>query len=789
MEATPRTETSLDFLRSLLRSQSQRVFAAETTELHIRLLSEHIVSVCDALAAVHDALPITEDSPVGDFVLRYEWPLELRDYIVLLRNIGINHIKGRQLKPEQLSSLRSASAKVVEGAATDVLSYVSERVDAVTADPKRLKTQLQDWNSINDPWPALAAQLQELRQQGEHLQTDLLQTDNLRAMVDSLRQKLAAYLDQTAELLSTNDRAIDYAQEAISSHLQVGKIAKIAPLLDQYEEPSINRWSFIQVSAEIEDGLSIASGRYSYPVYLSGYEVIVKDMQAAKTAKTWLEAEVYPLIYEIDDIIRRSDNDRNMAVVNLRNRANVLSKRIADGEEVEIHDQLFGATLDTYSDKKQVNHYDFDKIRSELEDRIEEGTDIHKLYNTQESLFAVSMESSIRYLGLRRNQLLVDAKDWLLEKVGFLGDYISKAESENALSSAEKVTRYIHLLDNPARSNSYANIFLTKGFIGESFVVGRDTEISRIIAAYQAWLDGYRGTVLLSGHRMSGRTLMGELVSNTLFAKKTIRLVPGRSYTIAGRTFECTNDLSASLAEVIKYGARDRLMILLDNIELWHDDKTTLLTNMRSLVKAMDGYGDKLFFVVSSTHWVNNYLHQHLKWKDSYQLNINLDSLSKEDLAKAISIRHGATHKILTNDMGERISPYQFRRQCDKIHRRSEGIIGEALHQWANTIYDDEEGSEKVTQRIGLYYTLPRIVNQTSGPLLKLMLTYRKVNEYQINKLMGASFNDTYKPVIRRYSQMGILGRKVDGRLHVQSLLVNDIARQLHSDQWLNQDF
>ena len=99
-------------------------------------------------------------------------------------------------------------------------------------------------------------------------------------------------------------------------------------------------------------------------------------------------------------------------------------------------------------------------------------------------------------------------------------------EQEESLSFSEKIVRYIEHRKAPIDNKQYWSIFLTKGYIGESFAVGRQEELRRIKKVINNWRLGYRGSVLLHGQRFSGKTLTGEWIANRFFDDSFVRLQP-----------------------------------------------------------------------------------------------------------------------------------------------------------------------------------------------------------------------------------------------------------------------
>lgn len=790
METTTETDAWQGYLL-LMHTWETRIFDREGDVSFLAALQAYSADMLQAIQALEAGTTLQDDENTARaYVLRLEWPQVQKDFMILLRDVGVNYVKAQAMGSASIEHLMDRNRSAVRAAAQKSRMYVDDRLEATSYDPKAKQQHMQEWSILNDSWPIVNKQLGVLVDQINQLQEQQDHVQSLTQSLSKVRQYIESYISEAERVMVDNDESIATADMSITENINEGKYSKIAQVLEQIGDNRDERPRFALLNAKIDEVVKTIPSKQSYPISTKGSEVLVRDGDIGREAKQWLEAEAYPLVYEVDDIVRDSDNDRNMAIMNLRNRASLMAKRSEDGEPIDTNDTLLASTIETYREKGVKHREEMDEIKSELLARVHRSTDIKRFFDPNENLLDVSIESSIKNIGFRQSQLYIKARDWVKERYSVVSDLITNIEDENSLSTSEKVSRKIQQLNNPDRSRSYANIFLTKGYIGESFVVGRDAEIDRVRATYTAWQKGYRGTVLLSGHRKSGRTLMAQMIATTLFPKRTISLVPGLPFKVAGRSFTSTNDLEEALTQMVKYGLRERYCVLLDNIELWHDEQHTLSTNMRSLLKVLDSHSDKIFFVVTTTHWVSNHLEQHLDWQSAFQLIVNLDRLDHDDVADAILVRHSATHKsLIDTTTGEKVTAFRFRRRCRQLHRRSQGVIGETLSLWANTIYDHDSDKDEVYQEVGKHHQLPEIVDNNTGPVLKTLLLYRKINEYQMMKVLGTAFNTRYRPVLRRLTQMGLLARKVDGRLHIKSHIVNEVARQLDDNQWINQDF
>ena len=124
-------------------------------------------------------------------------------------------------------------------------------------------------------------------------------------------------------------------------------------------------------------------------------------------------------------------------------------------------------------------------------------------------------------------------------------------------------------------------------------------------------------------------------------------------------------------------------LVWLDDLELWTDANVSYAENVRQLRNYIDRYSNRIFFMVATSNWQRARLAKSFALNDFFQAEINLDRMPLEEIQRAILIRHGATHKTLVDQAGEKTSPQDFTRMTKRIHTATEGNIGDALNRWS----------------------------------------------------------------------------------------------------------
>jgi hypothetical protein len=726
-----------------------------------------------------------KSSEENDLVLAYLWPKDVRDYCILLRDIAFNYLKAATLVQEESKLLKFRKEAILQ------IHKVAEYFETL---PEAYKKQLREseggkkkqiaaWKVENSIYTIILDQISQTASQIEQFTLDQERFVNLVSVYLSSKKAIIDFQDQAATELQEHHSVIKNliiqgSQVEDKEKTTFQKIKAASPV------ESNEAVTFSVINSNLEEYLKKVDGKYRYPVDTLQNQIIVKDVNLKSEITTWLESEIYPLLYEIEDIILLSRNDSNMALVNLKNRVDVL-KGEKDAKEIEAAYRTVTNALESFAQKSLKRIEEFEKTKIELSNRTAE-INLENFYNTEKALFTIPLERSLKSFGFKQNEYLNSLKDWISIRGKKIGQVFQNIEEEDKLSSSERIVRYVKQHASENRSQAYANIFLTKGFIGESFVVGREKELHRMRMVKENWEKGDLGTILLSGKRLTGKSLTAYVFTKQEFNRKIVKLRPNTLINIAGRNYKTGFDLEEALNHVIKFGLREQLVLWIDDIELWQNETYSLLRNVRNLVKVMYNHGDKLFFLIATNHWVSNYLNTQLSWKGAFRLCINLDRMSVAEVAQAIEIRHGATHKSLIGQEGQVLSPFRFRRKCKEVYQRSDGAIGVALHWWANSIQDHEE--DTVVQSLSKPYYLPNIIDEYNGPILKVLLMRKLANEYMFRKILGANFNEKYKPSIQRLNHLGLLHRRLDSALSIKNYLVNDIAGLLHNETWIDKN-
>ena len=236
---------------------------------------------------------------------------------------------------------------------------------------------------------------------------------------------------------------------------------------------------------------------------------------------------------------------------------------------------------------------------------------------------------------------------------------------------------------------------MTKGYIGGVLPGGgRDAEIDHMRQLIENWRLGYRGAVVLTGNRLSGKTLFGELITNRFFPATAIRLRPPHPGGGAGAAHQ--DDRGPCRRPVLRgevYRTVPAPCCGSTTSKRGGMKGHTLAANVRALGEHIDDY--------SGPHLLPGVDHQR-RIPPPRPLPRHRPRLSVRNQPRPLSpwptcsgrcsSATGATHKVMVDPEGEPVSETTFGHMVKRIYRATEGNVGETINRWAyyTQRYDDE---------------------------------------------------------------------------------------------------
>ncbi|MEZ4772618.1 MAG: hypothetical protein R3D00_05490 [Bacteroidia bacterium] len=767
-----------------------------SVDLHFEKLNENSLPLCEVFTQAQEeafgqlsaAGTLSRETLISHYFTNFLWADQIKMFMLLWRDILFQQQKAQILLADDrvteaaTANLHEQSRAVLREAFESLSQTLPEQTRNLLDTPRKANRQLESWGHQQNPWPVYKKQIAKIPAQCTQLTQEY---QALRSFGDIFRQIQV----MTHESLSACEKEIlDHKTltneliEQESSEKEVS-MPKFVARLETLENEIVVKPYLNAFSERLEQLIAKLPVKQTVTVSIEGGILEVAEINIRRRTQLWLESQILPLLNEIWELTENTSNGLKMTIVNIRNRILILSAENREGRATDLDKSDFLLSLKTFLSNLEKREEQLPTLQQLIKERLENEFFISGIYKNPYSFLLVPLQSPVGRFSFTKNKVVTRIKNTISPYLAILSSFVKTVEKGDVLSPSEKIVRYIQSRKSDTDGSHYSSIFLTKGYVGESFIVGRDDELQHVRKVWENWQKGFRGAIVLTGKRLSGKTLFGELVGLRLFPEQVIALRPGQILNIQGRKMEVSFDLGKALAFIRKYTRQDHPMIWIDDLELWWSPEVPLYENVRMLTKYIDNHSSGHFVVVS----MGNALYKHLckvhDIQNIFQAEINMDYMSTAEIESAIWIRHGATHKNLVNIQGEEISNREFDRQINLVYRASRGIIGDSLSLWSHSTrkLDEINVANTFTQK----HELPPLENPDLALLLASIMLQKRTNEYRLRKLFGPSFPERYQQLVRRLLSIGMLNRQMDDWLEIDESIVNDLGQLLEEGKYI----
>ena len=656
--------------------------------------------------------------------------------------------------------------------------------DPQSLDPEKTRARhLAAWSLQASPWEVYRAQFNEIVQQcadfvqhGEDIHQLHGQLATIRSAFDHAQQHTLSDLEHLTKSLHDRYQALQDPQSLDAKSDR----QKLSIQLEELEGFCRRVASGPGIRDRLANLIDDLPENLTVPISLDQGQVQRREFNLRRGFRQWFEAELIPLFLEIAETRENLYHGAAISLANMRNRLNLLSSEKGNQDLVLLRKDLSGA-LDHQHQLIDPAEQTIRTLQAEVRQRCLAALDLSDLYHNGRQFLARPLEATLHQLTYQQSRLWDRIGHFFQEQTTRLRSRQRELLREDTLSPAEKLVRYLrtHSLD-PAAEN-YTSIFLTAGYIGDTFQVGHQVERERLEAVYNGWQTGYRGTALITGGRFSGKTLFAESFARQHFTGRTIRLQPGQEIQLDGRKYTPTANLNDALEFIRRHSLHRPALVWIDELESWWNEEVPLSTNVSTLIRFLDQASSRLFFLIATNPDLAQQLQRTHRLFDACQTLIRLEKVGEDELLRAILVRHGATHKTLVDEQGEPFQPRQFRRAVRRIHQQTNGIVGAALYLWALSIRAIE--GDRLTLRIPPWQDFPEIVDAQSRPLWRTLLMLRHCNEFRLRRLFGPSFVTHTRHLLQRYIGLGLIYRNPEGWLEIHPSGIPHLVEQIQQTE------
>lgn len=780
----------LDQFNELLLSRTYQALEhdslAETIVEMNRALPEitaKAIEIGDETALDCSSLSKVSDENVDAYIVHHRWVDEVKEFAVLWRNSALEISKASQFLDEgriehiQAVKLMDQTKAVVKEAQESITNLYTQLKQDIN--PKKDNRLIYDAAKQIDAWPIYKEQLKELTEHTRKVANAHSQLQRSDATYNTIRRILSNYTQKRKEIMSELSDYADKAQSATAT-ISVDSdqerynevISKIDEVQDQLNLLNIEH----SHQEQIEKILSEIDQEIDIPVSYDGAQLYSKQIELGKDSQQWLRTELMFKYVQLEEIENQVKNNLKMTLLNLKNKLLMMRNKVAEPKPKVLMAQL-SAFEESYAPAKSKHA----TLLSRAQNVLDSNFYLSEIYNDQYEFLPLTRQSTFDSIEVGSSKVKDRVSDWAVDNFSFVGELLRDADKEKLLSNQEKAIRYVESRKLQNLDNQYSSVFLVKGYIGDSFVVGREAELERLSEIYAKWEQGYPGAILVTGQRYAGKSLFLEYANIKKLGSQAVNLVPNQEYKIAGKSYQAGYDLEEVLSEIAKY-AINRPKIIIDDIEKWQNEKYPLAYNLRVLCQFIDRYNSQIFFAVSMSNWLRNKMEQMLHLSKVFVAEINLDNMSLAEIRQVITVRQNATYRKLQDSEGKDLEPETYDSITKNIYKASRGNVGDALFRWLLQIDTTAQAVRLQSRDI---YELPEVDDPQILLLLEYILMHRKTNEALLQKHFGEAYENTYYTRLQRLISMGIVTKDIDGMIQISTLAVNDIGRLLQRNAYI----
>jgi hypothetical protein len=496
----------------------------------------------------------------------------------------------------------------------------------------------------------------------------------------------------------------------------------------------------------------------------------IREVNLNKTVQKWLD---YQVLTELMDLVRLEESTGSkfqLAIANIKN-----SIQLAKNMDAEINYQSLRSTIANIKVVLSSFKSNSEAILTKINDEIQEEFLVSNLFKNKPFL-EVAIQSSIN---LGSTTLLKEVKARFEKLRSYFNAQYKKTNYQDSFSNIEISSRCITYRMLAKEDENYDILFLTKNFIGDIFLVPREFQEQQLQEAINHWNQGFNKAVLIEGDRLSGKSTFLDYTSKKYFGKDIVQLKPNSTSVIDGRKFKTTKDLKEALQYVKNNNVKNtRPILIIDDIELWLDAEHHFLDNIRALVNFIENESDEIFLVLATSSTLVSSLDNRLGFSKIFSTVINMNNTDKDEVLRAILLRHGASHKTLVAQDKEPISDSRTQKIINKLSKQHQNNIGVVLQAWTyNTVASEEDKIiyNEIEFEFVDFFTNEELI------ILKQASIFKKITELGIKRVTSNKYETIFNSAIKRLINTKVLLRDESGSLYINPVILSEIGFLLKS--------
>ncbi|MBN1649795.1 MAG: ATP-binding protein, partial [Bacteroidales bacterium] len=234
----------------------------------------------------------------------------------------------------------------------------------------------------------------------------------------------------------------------------------------------------------------------------------------------------------------------------------------------------------------------------------------------------------------------------------------------------------------------YKQLFLRKQFYPKEFWVGRETEFASANQSFMHIRNGYKGGILVTGERNSGKSFFINQLINRVPVNGDVYHISA-PYTGSTSPSDLLSALQSATEKTGTYAAilnklPNESILVFDDLELWWEKSPKGMRVIDQLIKLIEEYSSKHIFLFACD--INAFkLINHYRKIESHFINlIELSPMNAKEIKEAILKRHQTSGMQFhyKNASETALHSWKKAKLFSSYFNYSEGNIGVALSAW-----------------------------------------------------------------------------------------------------------
>ncbi|MBN2597558.1 MAG: ATP-binding protein [Marinifilaceae bacterium] len=773
--------TALEVLKKHLEHYLSLLEQSITTESLSQLILKEFIEASNLFISIgnQEYNKVRTDKNIDfttTYILNYLLPESFKDTMLIHRDVLLQLHISKNKKQESLVDDKAVqhhlkeSKAILKKAINSFVQKITAEFDPIQQTDKKRKKLVSETKHQQNPWEVyknqfltVQNQANEIDKSSQTLSNIILVFNDIKNHTQNICTTLISELENSKQTIS---KVIDSVQNLDEIFKTADTISLIEDILDDLEAANAGQENY---AFDIE--LKIASlEENSIPVASEDGLLHIKKIDFNKSAKKWLNYMLLPNMIELWQNRTNLLAFHKHSLLNLKSSLTLL-KNNNTLETLPSQIQSIQNLLRSVSTNEMLQR----KIINQVQENLNSEFLVTNIYDTEDFL-KVSLQSSITQLTSSKNKFLTDIERKIQNIFSFFSTKYEISTADNPFKKLEASSKCIEYRTFKAANVHYDTLFLNKNFIGDLFLVPRETEKQKLQETLNLWKKGHNKAVLVVGNNLSGKSTFIESAAKDYFDKQSIVLETDSTISIEGRKFTTTKNLAEALQHIKKHTYNSRPLLVIDNLELWRDKNHSLLDNARAAIEFIESESDQVFVIMTTSNAMQFHLDKRLPFSNSFSAIIDVNKAKTDEIHKAILLRHGASHQSLVTEKGLPLPGKQLELYVQKLCKNYDYNMGEVLQAWTYAITTADDHKVVFQEK---EYEFEDFFTPEEVIVLKYVLLYKHINEIVLKNFLGNRYNISYKSGLKRLTNTKVFLRNPEGNLILNQVLYHNIREIL----------